>query len=83
MKTTLALFLGIVGLAPFASASIAPRCEVKVTYHLRSGIIEEAKLRPVAKTKAECQKKAKFVKVHSAPAHAVRKVVAVNWRPKR
>ncbi len=75
------LFISLALSLPFfAEASISPRCEVKVSYHLRSGRIEEAKVRTHAKTKADCRRKARTLKIYSAPAKPLRKVVAVQWK---
>jgi hypothetical protein len=75
----MALFLTVFA-AQASFASINRKCEVKVTYHLRSGVIQEARVRTMAKTKADCHKQARTIKVYSAPKNSVRKVVAVDWK---
>jgi hypothetical protein len=63
-------------------AATKPLCEVKVSYYLKSGVIEEAKIRTHAKNRQECRKKAQTLRVHAAPAGALRKKIATNWKPR-
>lgn len=71
-------------LLPFSAfANSKYKCEVRVTYLLKSGVVEEARVGTHARTKKECERKARTVKVHAAPTKVRKKFVAVNWKLKK
>lgn len=80
MRLNILAVIFLFALSNYSLADDSSRCEIKVTYYLKSGAIEKEIFHPKAKNKNQCFKKSQAYKANLVGSKVKKKNVAVRWK---